>query len=172
MRRRLWKFKKVQVLAAPKLTTEQRSALLKWLAAEYSGPLINKWFAEREWPTVDDAMFTYYRDKWADEIAAARAERRANAINSGLALKEERIKRLAEHADELEAIKWVPDDKGRLWNEKAWRETLDDLAKETGGRRTGIDVDMATRERTDLLKQLESKLPPEQYAAIIAALMG
>lgn len=128
----------------PKLTPEQRDALRTWLAAEYSGPLIRKWFKEREWPDLSDAAFTYYRDLLADEIEAARTERRASAINSGLALKEERVKRLAEHADELEAIKWEPDDKGRLWNEKAWRETLDDIAKEMGHRRQGIDVNDIT----------------------------
>lgn len=157
----------------PKLTPEQRNALLGWLAAEYSGPLIRKWFVERDWPDLSDASFTYYRDRHADEIAAARAERRASAINSGLALKEERVGRLAEHADELEAIKWVPDEKtGRLWNEKAWRETLDDIAKEMGHRRTGMDMDIRDKERVELLEQLRNKLSPEVYAQIVGALLA
>lgn len=154
-------------MAAPKLTTEQRDALRTWLAAEYSGPLINKWFKEREWPEIDDSAFTYYRNKWAGEIEEARKERRGTAITTGLALKEERIRRLAEHADELEAIKWVPDEKtGRLWNEKAWRETLDDIAKEMGHRRQGIDI--ATQELEAFLDRAKRKLPPEQYAAFLA----
>lgn len=123
-------------MAAPKLTIEQRDTLLIWLAAEYSGPLIAKWFAEKEWPSLDPSALTYYRQKYQAEIESARAARRDSAINTGLALKEERVRRLAEHADELEAIKWQTDDKGRLWNEKAWRETLDDIAKEMGHRRT------------------------------------
>lgn len=127
--------KKVYVMAAPKLTIEQRDALLTWLAADYSEPLIHKWFLDREWEPLSQAGVSYYRKKFAAEIEAARKERRDSALSTGLALKEERIKRLVEHADELEAIKWIPDDKGRLWNEKAWRETLDDIAKETGGRR-------------------------------------
>lgn len=154
-------------MAAPKLTTEQRDALRIWLAAEYSGPLINKWFKERGWPELDDSAFTYYRNKWADEIGLVRQERRSTAINSGLALKEERIKRLAEHADELEAIKWLPDEKtGRLWNEKAWRETLDDIAKEMGHRRQGVDI--ATQELESFLDRAKRKLPTEQYAALLA----
>lgn len=157
----------------PKLTPAQRSALLQWLAAEYSGPLIRKWFVERAWPDLSDASFTYYRTRYATEIAAARAERHASAINSGLALKEERVKRLVEHADELEAIKWKPDKKtGRLWNEKAWRETLDDIAKEMGHRRTGMDVDIVDRERVALLEQLRNNLSPEVYAQIAAALLA
>lgn len=122
-------------MAAPKLTIEQQSVLLTWLAADYSEPLIRKWFVDREWEPLSQAGVSYYRTKFAAEIEAARKERRDSALNTGLALKEERIKRLAEHADELEAIKWLADDKGRLWNEKAWRETLDDIAKETGGRK-------------------------------------
>jgi hypothetical protein len=156
----------------PKLNEEQRNALLVWLAAEYSGPLIKKWFAEREWPEISDAGVSYYRKEWAEEIADARSKRRRSALSQGIALKEERIRRLAEHADELEAIKWLPDEKGRLWNEKAWRETLDDIAKEMGHRRTGVDVDVIDRERTDLLKQLKTSLPAEIYAQVAAALLA
>ena len=157
----------------PKLNNDQRDALRQWLAAEYSGPLIRKWFAEREWPEVTDGALTYYRNQWSEEIEAARTERRARAITSGLALKEERVKRLVEHADELEAIKWLPDEKtGRLWNEKSWRETLDDIAKEMGHRRTGIDVDLIDKERAALLEQLRNNLSPELYAQIAAAIMG
>lgn len=156
------KFKKVQVLAAPKLTTEQRDALRTWLAAEYSGPLINKWFKDRGWPELDDAMFTYYRRKWSNEIAALTLARRASALNTGLALKEERVRRLVEHADELEAIKWTPDEHGRLWNEKAWRETLDDIAKEMGHRRQGIDVnditDYADVSPDERIKKLQGEI--------------
>lgn len=151
----------------PKLTIEQKDALRQWLAAEYSAPLIRKWFKDREWPELTDQAISYHRIQWQEAIDAARSERRSTAINSGLALKEERVKRLAEHADELEAIKWVPDEKtGRLWNEKAWRETLDDIAKEMGHRRTGVDI--ATRELEDFLDRAKNKLPAEQYAALLA----
>lgn len=126
-------------MAAPKLTEEQREALLTWLAAEYDTRLIRKWFAANEWPELDRSMFTYYRKKHGHDIDALRVERRSRALNSGLALKEERIARLAAHADELDAIKWVPDENGRLWNEKAWRETLDDVAKEMGHRKQTIE---------------------------------
>ena len=153
-------------MAAPKLETEQQTALLEWFAAEYGGPLIKKWFAERQWPALSDATLTYYRQKWAPEIEAARATRRGGATTSGLALKEERVKRLAEHADELEAIKWIPDEKGRLWNEKAWRETLDDISNEMGHRRTGVDI--ATKELEEFLDRAKHKLPAEQYAALLA----
>lgn len=119
---------------APKLTKDQRVQLLTWLAADYDSSLINQWFAEREWPVLSRAALTYYRNKHRETIETLRTQRRTEALTTGLALKEERIARLKAHADALEAIKWVPDKNGRLWNEKAWRETLDDIAKETGGR--------------------------------------
>jgi hypothetical protein len=151
----------------PKLNEEQRSALLTWLAAEYSEPLIQKWFAEKKWEPLAKSTISYHRTRYAKQIEEARSGRRSAAITTGLALKEERVRRLAEHADELEAIKWVPDEKtGRLWNEKAWRETLDDIAKEMGHRRTGIDL--ATQELEAFLDRAKNKLPAEQYAALLA----
>ncbi len=155
----------------PKLDPEQHSALLAWLVAEYSETLIQKWFEERGWEPLTSGTISYHRTRYAEEIAAARQERRASAINSGLALKEERIKRLAEHADELEAIKWVPDEKtGRLWNEKAWRETLDDIAKEMGHRRQGVDLDILDKERDAILDRLKNNLSPELYAQVLGAI--
>lgn len=99
-------------------------------------------------------MFSYYRKQYGLEIERLRTERRRSALNSGLALKEERVARLAAHADELEALKWVPDDNGRLWNEKAWRETLDDIAREVGDRRAGGTVLNVT---LDDLKQMSDQ---------------
>lgn len=149
----------------PKLNPEQRDALRTWLAAEYSGPLIRKWFEDRGWEPLTDGTLSYHRDQLGPEIEAAKQERRTSAINSGLALKEERIKRLVEHADEIEAIKWAPDKNGRLWNEAAWRETLDDIAKEMGHRRqdsTNLNVTITAEELAgmsdDELSELERKL--------------
>lgn len=157
----------------PKLTAEQQSALLAWLVAEYSESLIQKWFEEREWEPLTSGTISYHRTRYADEIATARSERRSSAITTGLALKEERVKRLAEHADELEAIKWLPDPKtGRLWNEKAWRETLDDIAKEMGHRRAGIDLDILDKERDAILDRLRDNLDEATYAQVLSAIAG
>lgn len=112
---------------------------------------------------MDTATLAYYRKQLAEDITVTRAMRRASAINSGLALKEERVRRLAEHADELEAIKWVPDEKGRLWNEKAWRETLDDIAKEMGHRRPDLEGKIG-----EFLDRLRDILPPAEYARVLS----
>jgi hypothetical protein len=160
-------------MAAPRLTPEQRDALLSWLAAEYSEALICKWFEERKWTPPAASTLSYYRRKWADQIEAARAERRSSALTTGLALKEERVRRLAAHADELEVLKWKPDKKsGRLWNEKAWRETLDDIARELGHRRQGVDVSVAERELEAFLDRLQGALEPEVYARVLALAAG
>lgn len=152
----------------PKITPEQRAALLTWIAAEYSESLIRKWFEERGWSALDPSTISYHRTRYRQQIEAARVARRSDALSTGLALKEERLKRLAEHADELEAIKWAADKQGRLWNEKAWRETLDDIAREMGHRRQGIDV--VTKELEAALDRLRENLPPSEYARVLALL--
>jgi hypothetical protein len=113
-----------------KLTSEQRAALWEWLAADYDSRLIRLWFEKRGWPRISDQLLAYYRKSREIGVARIRQQRRSQALSTGLALREERVKRLAAHADELEAIMWVTDDKGKLHNEKAWRETLDQIAVE------------------------------------------
>ena len=144
-------------MAAPRLTREQRLVVLKLIAADYSNAVILHKLAklnragepsqyERDkqgdlvpladpFPKLSASALGYYRAKYAEDLELLRKERRAQAMVSGLALKEERIARLCEHADELELIKWVASENGKLWNEKAWRETLADIALEMGERR-------------------------------------
>lgn len=167
-------------MAAPKLTDIQRLQVLEWLTADYDSTLILHWIKERRtrekdpepWPEdLDPSAIRYYRSKWKVQIEEARAARHSAALNAGLALKEERVARLKEHADKLEAIKWVADPKtGRLWNEKAWREVLDDIAKEMGHRRQGIDLDVVEAELDAALDKLKAGLSPELYAQVLAAL--
>jgi hypothetical protein len=113
---------------------------LGWLAADYTTELIRNWFAEKGWPELSDTTLSYYRKQCRATIDKLRKDRRESALNTGLALREERVARLKQHADELDAIKWEADERGRLWNEKVWRETLDDIAKETGGRKQTVEV--------------------------------
>jgi hypothetical protein len=126
-------------MARPKLDKEQRAILLGWLAADYDWRLIQSWFREREWPELTRNAIYHYRKRFSPVINELRDRRYSDAINSGLALKEERVARLKQHADELEKIKWLPDEKGRLWNEKSWRETLEDIAAEMGQRKQSIE---------------------------------
>jgi len=140
-------------MAAPKLQEEHKQALITWLAAEYSSGVIQHWFREREWPEITRQSIQHYRDDLKDEITQRRDERRSKALTTGLALKEERVERLKDHADHLEEIKWVPDKNGKLWNEKGWRETLDDIAREMGHRRIGIDADVGNKSDAELVAE-------------------
>jgi hypothetical protein len=118
------------------LLPEQRSLLLTWLAAGYAGDAIRDFARKRHWPELPtDRKITYYRKKWADKIADARAARLESAMTEGLAIRAERIARLCEHADQLEKMKWIPDKHGRLHNEKAWRECIDQIAEEMGDKK-------------------------------------
>lgn len=125
-----------------KLTGEQRETLLEWIAADYDWRLIRDWFAKREWPTITRGLITYYRKSRGESIDRIRSERYSNALDRGLAQKAERVERLKKHADELESIKWLPDKNGRLWNEKAWRETLRDIAEEMGERKPNVNIEI------------------------------
>lgn len=151
-------------MARPKLRAEQREILLQWLAAEYDTALIRIWFRERGWPELSRRAFTHYRKRYGIQIQELRSARRTAAVTTGLALREERIERLKLHADQLEAIKWLPDEKGRLWNEKAWRETLADLAAELGDRKQRIEhsgsikLEALTDEELEQLERLSKKL--------------
>jgi hypothetical protein len=140
-------------MAARKLAAEHKEVLLTWLAADYTSDLIRRWFEERGWPQITRQAIDHYRERQRPAILARREERHARALASGLALKEERVERLKEHADQLEGIKWVPDEKGRLWNEKAWRETLDDIAREMGQRKLPVDVNVGNLSDEELVRR-------------------
>ena len=85
-------------------------------------------------PPASSAL-AYYRERWRDQIEQARASRTERALTEGLALRAERVAKLKEHAAILDELRFVPDKNGRLWNERAWRQTLDDIAEEMGERR-------------------------------------
>lgn len=118
-------------MARPKLSREQRNQVLTWIAADYPSPVIFKWMKEMKWPTVTRRTLRYYRKRFDPQIQELRKQRLSLALTTGLALKEERVTRLKGEADLLEVIKWEADKKtGRLWNEKAWRETIQQIADE------------------------------------------
>jgi hypothetical protein len=124
---------------APKLTAEQREQLLEWLASGYSPDALRALMIRAGIPSLDSSTLSYYRTTYGTRIDELRKIRYSEALSTGLATREERVERLKKHADELDEIKWVPDKNGRLWNEKAWRETLDQIAEECGDKETLAD---------------------------------
>lgn len=146
--------------SGPRLTAEQRDILCGWLAADYGDKIILHWIEEQGWPAISRQAVQYHRTRFRVEIEERRKERHARALTTGLALKEERVERLKENADELDAIKWVPDEKGRLWNEKAWRENLDEIAREMGHRSTGVNLNVQRMPDDELIAEVRRALDP------------
>jgi hypothetical protein len=119
----------------PRMSPAERDLLLKLLVAGVREGAINTVFRSLGYvPPVGSAL-AYYQERWRDLIEQARASRTERALTEGLALRAERVAKLKEHAAILDEMRFVPDKNGRLWNERAWRQTLDDIAEEMGERR-------------------------------------
>ncbi len=123
-------------MAKSKLTAEQKLQLVQWLAADFTSDVIRYLANKKGWDLerFSNRVITYYRRKHEQKIIEAREQRHSDAMSTGLALKEERVAQLKEDAAHLEIIKWMPDNHGRLVNEKAWREVLEQIAEEVGDR--------------------------------------
>jgi hypothetical protein len=145
-------------MARPVLTEEHKEQLLEWLTVGYPDQAIQQWFRQRGWPMITAQAISYHRIENRERIEAAKAARTEGALNRGLALKEERVRALVDHAAALEQIIWVPDEKGKLHNEKGWRETLDDIAKEMGHRRTGVDLNVGNLSDEELVTRTQATL--------------
>jgi hypothetical protein len=146
---------------AAHLTKKQREALLAWIGEGLESDEINKRAAKFK-PAfkVTRANVERYRRTRQIELSTLKASGQYNALAQGLALKEERVKRLAELAERL----WADLNGKRLWLEmvksigfgdnseivdyeefnqaevREFRGLLDDLAKEMGQRRTIVEV--------------------------------
>lgn len=145
-----------------KLTKDQKSELLKWVAEGLESDEINKRAAVFE-PSfsVSRAQVKYYRDTRKISLEELSKSSEHEALNTGLAVKEERVKRLALLAGMLEedifgGVLWTQDVKMigtgeyqervefELFNAsevQQYRGVLDDIAKEVGGRVQKSEVD-------------------------------
>lgn len=150
-----------------RVTQEQKDRMMVLFIAGYTVNYVNQKLSE-EFPgfvPLTAQAINKYKSQWREEIELARQVRQTDNLNQGLALRAERIARLVEHAETLEAVRYLQDDKGRLVNEKAWRATLDDIAKEVGDRRPDIDARVGI-----ILDCLRDTLTTEQYAQVLARL--
>jgi hypothetical protein len=119
----------------PRMPPDERDLLLKLLVAGFREGAINSVFRSLGYAPPASSALAYYRERWRDLIDEARARRTETALTEGLALRAERVAKLKEHAAILEEMRFTPDKNGRLWNERAWRQTLDDIAAKMGERR-------------------------------------
>lgn len=119
----------------PRLSEEQRRFLLLLLSSGQCESAIGDVFRLVGWKPLSSSSLSYYRQLWAALIEEATQRRTDEALTAGLAVKAERVAALKDHAAMLEAIRFTPDKNGRLWNERAWRQTLEDIAIEMGDRK-------------------------------------
>jgi hypothetical protein len=138
-----------------RLEKEQRNQLLEWVAAGLETGEINKRAAEFMPPfMVSRAQVDYYRKTRGVNLQNVLDSGQYDALKTGLALKEERVKRLTLLAalmeeDLFNGVLWTEDVKmigsGPLQERvefeefngaevQQYRGVLDDIAKEMGGR--------------------------------------
>lgn len=143
-----------------RIEKSQRDAVLKWVAEGLDSPAINKRAAIFEPPfSVSRAQVDYYRKTRKINLKAMVEDGEYDALKSGLALKEERVKRLQLLAALMEedlfgGVLWTEDVKvigtgdmqERIDFEEfngaevtQYRGVLDDIAKEMGHRATKIE---------------------------------
>lgn len=142
-----------------KLSADQTKLLIEWLAAGMTTDQINEQAAQADEPfEVTRAMATYWRTKTGTNNAAKLQQ--STAALRGLAVRENRIRKLQRLARLLEKDifgerLWVKDYKSIGSRESAevvelerfnapevdqYRGILDDIARETGGRRETVDL--------------------------------
>lgn len=119
-----------------KLTKRQRFEVIQWLAEGVSdGEIIGRMEASGM-PVITASAIAKYRQRYGADIERLEREHLDRAIRRGLALKANRIRKLCDHADEIErqGLLMKEDQMGRPSWAKEWRETLEDIASEMGER--------------------------------------
>jgi hypothetical protein len=138
-----------------RLQKKQREALISWIADGAQSDEIRTRAAAFEPPfSITRSLVEYYRTRDKVKVAEIIEADQKNALNTGLALKDERVKKLKELAEKMGAEilgdrLWVPDVKSigsgpssekidfEYFNKAevdAYLKTLDDIAAEVGGR--------------------------------------
>ena len=145
-----------------RLEKGQREILLTWVAEGFETDAINARAAKHEPPfSVSRGQVDYYRKTRKVDLKALAVSGEYDALTTGLALKDERVKRLTLLAALMEedlfaGVLWTSDVKmigtGDLQERVEFEEfnasevtqyrgVLDDIAKEVGGRTPKIDIE-------------------------------
>lgn len=143
------------------LKRRQKKAVLQWVAEGLQSDEINERAAQFNPPfTVSRQQVDYYRKTRRIDLEAIQHVEETTALTAGYAVKEHRVYKLSLLAAMLEndlfnGMLWTEDMKGvgtgmvaqvidfETFNKAevdAYRGVLDDIAKETGGRMTSVDV--------------------------------
>jgi len=136
-----------------RLLQSQKELLIQWIAEGLLTDEINKRAAKCAEPFhVSRQQVDYYRKRCDADIKELQAQARFQALNTGLALKEERVQVLRDLSEKLmedlnlankQNKLWVPGRYGEQFNRAevdALRGLLDDIAKELGHRSIKTDV--------------------------------
>ncbi len=137
-----------------RLEQAQKAALVQWITEGYNLHEINRRASEFDSPfQVPASMVGYYRAKFAIDLNLLTQEVGEEAIQKGLGSVAER-KRLLELGEAVlreamfeDGLFMVFTRTGPKFNAplyREWRGTLDDIAREVGGRRQGIDANVET----------------------------
>ena len=123
------------------MSEEQRLHIVELLVAGYTVSFIKESFERKGWKAPSHVTIQNYRIKFQVDIENARAERYKELMENGLALQDERVARLTQHAEKLESLGTdAQDEKGTLIVSKEYRETIADIAAEVGGRQKKLDI--------------------------------
>lgn len=166
-------------MAPSKLNDEQQAMLIRWIAEGLNTAQINERSALFDPPfVVSPQLKSYYFHDRREAIREQRQKIQDEVFNEGLALAEERTKRLLKLAKMLEddlfekRLAWLDDVKGigtgknyeRVTFEqfnaaeiKELRAIYDDIAKETNGRIKHVDL----TSKGKAIKTYESVSPDE-----------
>ena len=96
-----------------KLNQRQKAKLLEWVAAGYQSDEVNRLAAEFDEPfSVHRSQLFFYREHYGKRITEINSTIHDSALTTGLALREERVKRLVRLAELME--------EDLLVNKKLW----------------------------------------------------
>lgn len=162
-----------------RLRKSQKEAVLSWIAEGLQTDEINSRAREFESPfSVSRQQVDFYRERSSVDLEALRKAGNYDALTEGLARKDERVRRLQMLAalmenDLLGGSLWLEQVKmigGGEWAREveyeefnkaeveSYRGVLDDIAKEMGHRRQGVDVKVDNAELDATIEQELARL--------------
>lgn len=139
-----------------RLTNDQKALIMEWVAAGKTNQEIIRLAAEQDPPfTVKGSTISkVYRKPVRQKVEKIREEQEEDALQKGLAVREERIKMLERTANFLFGMIPMIPAMQMPSTVNAMRGCLDDIAKELGQRNSKVDINANLRVR-DIVKIVE-----------------
>jgi predicted RNase H-like nuclease (RuvC/YqgF family) len=128
-----------------RLTKKQKKFVLACVAEGLETPEINQRASRQKPPfEVSRQQVDFYRDSRGVRIEELKAADEVEALSSGFALRDERVRVLSQiaqllHSDLSQAIRSLEDGEFKEGEIRQLRGVFDDLAKEMGDRKTKLE---------------------------------